>query len=255
MIINIKKIKYIINDKILFDDISIDIKENTITTISGKNNCGKTTLFRILGEPNSYDISIDGKEKSSYSQEELDNIIQAVFPLKTFFKEKKVIDEITRNAKCKKENILFILGELNLSSQKTIETLTPKEIIKLQIAKAIALSEKIVLIDEIDKYFTSMEVKELLLLFKECINKFNQTYIVSTTSLDNAIYTDELFIINEGKIILSGDPIEVLEKDNIINKAGLKIPFMIDLSVKLKDYDLISKIELNKEKLINSLWK
>lgn len=255
MIINVKKVNYKINDKILFDDITMDIKENTITTISGKNNCGKTTLFRILSEQNSYDIIIDGKAKSSYSKEELDNIIQVVFPLKTFFKEKKIIDEVTRDAKCKRDNILFILNELNLSSQKYIDTLTPKEIVKLQIARAIILSEKIVLIDEIDKYFTNMEVKELLLLFKECINKFNQTYIVSTTNLDNAIYTDELFIISDGKIILNGDPTEVMEKDNIINKAGLKIPFMIDLSVKLKDYDLIRKIELNKEKLINNLWK
>ena len=55
--------------------------------------------------------------------------------------------------------------------------------------------------------------------------------------------------------MLYGEPITVLSKDNIINKAGLDIPFMIDLSVKLKDYNLLNKIELDKERLIDTLWK
>ena len=48
---------------------------------------------------------------------------------------------------------------------------------------------------------------------------------------------------------------EVLEKDNILNKLGLRLPFMVDLSVKLKDYDLIKDIELNKNRMVDILWK
>ena len=51
------------------------------------------------------------------------------------------------------------------------------------------------------------------------------------------------------------EPLKVLEKDNIINKVDLDLPFMIDLSSKLRDYDLIKEIELDKESLINKLWK
>ena len=47
----------------------------------------------------------------------------------------------------------------------------------------------------------------------------------------------------------------MLEKDNIINKAGLELPFMMDLSVKLRDYDLIKDIELDMEKMVDNLWK
>ena len=42
---------------------------------------------------------------------------------------------------------------------------------------------------------------------------------------------------------------------DIINKVGLDLPFMIDLTTKLKDYDLIKDIETDKDKLINKLWK
>ena len=64
-----------------------------------------------------------------------------------------------------------------------------------------------------------------------------------------------MYILDEGKVALEGIPLEVLEKDNIINKIGLNIPFMIDLSVKLRDYDLIEDIELDKNRMIEKLWK
>ena len=31
--------------------------------------------------------------------------------------------------------------------------------------------------------------------------------------------------------------------------------FMMDLSVKLRDYDLVEEIELDMEKMVNRLWK
>ena len=66
---------------------------------------------------------------------------------------------------------------------------------------------------------------------------------------------DNLCIINKGKIVLKGEPLRVLDKDNVLNKIGLEVPFMIDLSVKLKDYQLVNKIILNQEEMIEELWK
>ena len=44
VILNINDLKY----KNLFENLSIYIEKDKITTISGANNCGKTTLLRIL---------------------------------------------------------------------------------------------------------------------------------------------------------------------------------------------------------------
>ena len=66
---------------------------------------------------------------------------------------------------------------------------------------------------------------------------------------------NNLCIINKGKIALKGEPLRVLDKDNVLNKIGLEVPFMIDLSVKLKDYQLVNKIILNQEEMIEELWK
>ena len=50
-------------------------------------------------------------------------------------------------------------------------------------------------------------------------------------------------------------PLDVLKEDNVINKLGLSMPFMLDLSIKLKDYELIDELSLDMEGLVDILWK
>ena len=64
-----------------------------------------------------------------------------------------------------------------------------------------------------------------------------------------------MFIINNGKVLLSGSPIEVLKYDNILNKNGLEIPFIIDLSVKMMDYNLIDEPVLDMDRMVDTIWK
>ena len=61
---------------------------------------------------------------------------------------------------------------------------------------------------------------------------------------------DEVYITPAREILFEEE-----QRDNIINKTGLSLPFMVDLSVKLRDYDLISNINLDKNRMINEIWK
>ena len=90
---------------------------------------------------------------------------------------------------------------------------------------------------------------------KSIREKFGLTVVMTTLDLNQSLYSDYLYIIGEKKILLSGEPITILQRDNIINKTGLSLPFMVDLSVKLRDYDLISNINLDKNRMINEIWK
>ena len=81
------------------------------------------------------------------------------------------------------------------------------------------------------------------------------TIILTTSSLTETLFSDYLYIINESTIILEGEPLSVLVKDNILNRIGLEVPFMIDLSVKLQDYNLLTTTELDMERMVEELWK
>ncbi|MBR2247524.1 MAG: hypothetical protein IJ880_10920, partial [Bacilli bacterium] len=104
-------------------------------------------------------------------------------------------------------------------------------------------------------YLSDKETNEILKILKYLQEKDKLTIILTTGNLNNTIDSDYLYILSEGKIVLEGKPLEVLEKDNLLNRLGLELPFMIDLSVKLKDYNLVDNIKLDMDRMVKDLWK
>ena len=76
-----------------------------------------------------------------------------------------------------------------------------------------------------------------------------------TNNMDIALLSDYIYVFSDSLVLLEGFPLEVLQKDNVLNKLGINLPFMMDLSVKLKDYDLIKDIELDMDRMVDLLWK
>ena len=76
VILSINDLKY----SNLFENLNIYIEKNTITTISGPNNCGKTTLIKILGKiiKNNFNINLYNKNYDKYKDKELDELIQVI---------------------------------------------------------------------------------------------------------------------------------------------------------------------------------
>lgn len=261
-IIEIKNLNY----KNILNNFNIKIKDNQFITISGASNCGKTTLIRTLKRqiniPNT--VKILTKNIEEYKLSELSNIIQCVIPKEISFVFKTVIDELhfylenNNLAKDEKKKLYYkIIKDFKLSEyQKTnIEDLPLSILIKLQMALSLIRTPKILLIDNISPYLSKKEKLEMINILKKYQKSFSITIIMTTSDLNDTINTDYIYIISNGQITLEGKPIEVLKKDNILNKLGLNIPFIIDLSVKLQDYDLIDKIELNMDRMVDTLWK
>ena len=233
------------SDNNLFENLSISIEKNKFITISGANSCGKTTLIRILNREVITDnnIIVNNKPINDYSISEYANLVQAVIPLELILEEKP-INIISKD----------LIKKLRLKDfiNKRKEELTNKELILIQIAIALSNNPKILLLDDVFTYLDKKEIEDVVKTIK---TYKDLTTILSTINLNDSLYTDYLYIINDKKIILKGEPLKVLEKDNILNKVGLNIPFMPDLSVKLKDYDLLDSIILEKDRMVDILWK
>lgn len=233
------------SDNNLFENLSISIEKNKFITISGANSCGKTTLIRILNREVITDnnIIVNNKPINDYSISEYANLVQAVIPLELILEEKP-INIISKD----------LIKKLRLKDfiNKRKEELSNKELILIQIAIALSNNPKILLLDDVFTYLDKKEIEDVVKTIK---TYKDLTTILTTINLNDSLYTDYLYIINDKKIILKGEPLKVLEKDNIINKSGLNLPFMVDLSVKLKDYELLDSIELDKDRMVNKLWK
>lgn len=238
------------SDDKLFENLNINVEKNTITTISGGNSCGKTTLMRILSREiiTENNILLNNKSINDYTISEYTNLIQTVIPNEIIFAENTLEKEL--------KNINLVKG-LRIKSilNKNIKDLTIKEKVLAQLAIALDSKPQVLLLDNVFIYFNDKEREEIFTFLRNYQKKYNLTVVLTTIDLRDSLYTDYLYIIGNKKVILKGVPLKVLEKDNILNKVGLNIPFMADLSVKLKDYDLLDSIILEKDRMVDILWK
>ena len=242
----------------LWDGLTMSIKSNSITAISGPNNCGKTTLIRILNREIivENDIEIFKYPLNCYTIDEFEKYVACVIPLEHIPLEDTIEEEMYLIQNNKKE-IDWIIKELKMKKiiNKPIKELSDKEFVFYQIATALMKGPNLLLMDCIDSVLSEEECQNVLEFLKEVQRTRNLTVVFTTRNLKTALLSDYLFIIDERKVKLKGLPMEVLEKDNIVNKCGLDLPFIIDLSVKLKDYELIKDIETDQERILDELWK
>ena len=266
-LISIKNLTYEVKNKKIFKDLSISIPENSFITISGNNTSGKTTLIKLINGllPNNNTITIGlsylndkriydhSKDIGSVYGDNLNCFLfedvykEMAFPLENLSIEPNKIEErILEIAK------FFDIS--NLLDKKTMD-LTKNEKQQLLIAISLLHEPKILLLDNpfsmMDR-ITKRKFKNKILEYKK---KNSLTVILATNDLEDTIDSDYLYILNNGNIVIEGKPLQVLQEDTLLNRLGLTIPFMIDLSLKLKFYNLIDNIELDMEKLVNTLWK
>ncbi len=100
-------------------------------------------------------------------------------------------------------------------------------------------------------YYADEEIKEIF----KALEDNNIKYINFTNNIEEALYTSYLIIYDDKKILVEGSTDEVLKCEKLIKKVGLNLPFITELSLLLKDYDLVDKIYKDNASLKGALWK
>ena len=138
---------------------------------------------------------------------------------------------------------------------KKIEELTISEKKKLCIALALLHHPKVLLLDQPFSMLSKADKTYLIEVLKTINKKEKTTIILATNQLEDTIKADYLYILNNGKIVIEGSPLVVMTEDKLLNRLGLELPFMVDLSLKLKFYDLLDEIIIDMDRMVNELWK
>ena len=264
--ISVDKINFRYDKKLILNDITFKVKIPSLISVVGPNNCGKTTLIRCLcgSVPTEDVITIDDTLLSKKTVRKYSRSIGVVFSgdFKQFLFS-KVFDEITfplcnLNYSKKKikdqtryiSKLLFIEDILNKSTGE----LTKVEKIKVLIATSIIHHPKVLLLDDILVGLSNSEKENILLLLKRVIREMEIIVIMTSSSLEDAIYSDALLILDQGIVRYSGRIADILEHDNALTKMGIEIPVMMDMSLKLKFYNLLNQVILNEEEMVDALW-
>ncbi len=264
--LNINKLNYSYDDKEVLKNISFKVKMPSLVSVIGSNNCGKTTLIKCLSGvmPINESVSINDIILNRKNIKKYSRCIGVVFSLdQNQFLFNKVLDEITfplANLNYKKGmirrsitdvvNLLFMDDIIN----KDISELNQVEKIKVLLAVSIVHRPKVLLLDDVFIGLNEVDKERILLILKRVVREFEMIIITTSSSLSDCIYSDAILVLDDGKVKYSGNLDDILKHDNDLTKLGIDIPVMVDMSLKLQFYDLLDKVILNAEEMVDELW-
>ncbi len=144
-----------------------------------------------------------------------------------------------------------LLKEFNLLDLLSKPKLTKQDELKLTILSSLDYQKNIFVFVNV-LTFLDYEFKMHIINFL----KLNKKIIVNyTTDIEETLFLDYLIVIHNQEIIIEGNTKSVLKEEKIFKKLGLNLPFILDLSIGLKYYNLVNKVYFDAESLVNDLWK
>lgn len=251
----------------LFDHLQLSIPKGSITSLVGKNSCGKTTLMKMIAGLIPYigEIRVNHVLVNKQNKKEIQKQIGILFENP----DTNFIGETPR------EDLTFLLRNMgytdNQISEKIMELLIDfpiqdlldmsttslsggeKQLVAL--ATVCASNPSILILDDAFAMLDGVIKAKMFKLLKRINRKKKTTILYVTHHLDDTLFSNTILLMDQGKIILQGKKETVFQKEKSFKKAGLELPFMASLSLKLQFYGLIDHMILDMDKMVNTLWK
>ena len=266
--------KYPLEDKQALKNINIEIKKGEFWAVIGKNGSGKTTFCNMLRRfvPDFYKgeltgtITLEDKELKDYSQKELVQKIGFVFQ-NPFTQISGVKDTVFEEIAYGLENLGLDKGEIISKVEKILKLL---EIEKLRdrnpydlsggqkqrvaLASIIAMDPDILVIDEPTSQLDPKGTEDIFKIINLMVNEGKTIILVEHKLELIAEYAENILVLDEGEIILSGKAEEVLNNKILLEKEIGMTQYSI-LAYELEKAKKVEfeEIPITKEKTIELL--
>jgi energy-coupling factor transport system ATP-binding protein len=215
-------------------NISLEIKEGEFIAVMGENGAGKTSLCRLLNGliPQSLtgkftgSVLVDGVETKSSRVAQMARIAGTVFedPWTQLFTA-RVEDEVAfalENLLMPpdeiKERVKWALDVTGLSAytDRAPVTLSGGQKQRLAIAAALAMAEKILVLDEPTSQLDPEGAGEVLSLISELREHKGMTVVMATNSSEEARFADKICVLKNGTVSDFNTTQSVFEKQSFL---------------------------------------
>ncbi|MEM1483507.1 sugar ABC transporter ATP-binding protein [Oscillospiraceae bacterium PP1C4] len=214
------------------NDASLKVKQGEIMALLGSNGSGKSTMVKVLSglvNPTHGEVLIDGKPVSIKSAADARNLSIAVaYQDLSLIPAMSVIDNIVLalepkmsigmiNRKKARETAEFYLNKLKIDvdPDALVQYLMPSTQSMVEIAKALALQPKLLILDEATASLHSDEVDILFDLLQE-IKKEGVSVIIVTHRMNEIFRVcDRCTILKAGQTVAAGS-ISEMDLDEIV---------------------------------------
>ncbi len=211
------------------DSASFDVKVGSITALIGPNGAGKTTLFAMISgflKPTQGEVwfggrQVTGKAPHELAQQGLARTFQIVQPFVGLsVRENIAVGAFLRHRKraAALEAADTIAQRLALGKylDQPAGTLTVGARKRLELARTLATSPRLLLLDEVMAGLNPSEVRDLLPAIQDI--RVQGTTIVLIEHVMQAVMnlSDRIHVLAEGRIIASGPPESVVDNPQVI---------------------------------------
>jgi energy-coupling factor transporter ATP-binding protein EcfA2 len=239
-------------------DVSIKIEKGEFALITGPSGCGKTTLCRCFNGliPHFYqgemkgETTVAGMNISEHPIHELAKHVGLVFqnPENQLFAlsvEKDVafgLENLGTERETMREKVDWAL---ELTRIYDLRERAPYELSggqqqRVAIASVLAMQPEVMVLDEPTSFLDPLSARRIF----EVIHQLNRTLGITVILVEHRLdltakYTNHIIVMNEGRVVLDGDPREVLQSEEtrligggitkatllyqVLRKSGMKL--------------------------------
>jgi branched-chain amino acid transport system ATP-binding protein len=214
------------------ENVNITVRKNERLGLIGPNGSGKTTLINIISGSLKQDkgkIVFDGEDISNLpAHKRAEKGIARTFQIPRSFHSLTILQNVlvpltfVSKLQGKRTGILHraedIVRLVGLESKIGVypRELSQVEMRKLELARALALNPRLLLLDEVMAGLTSGEIMEVLDLLKK-LNERGITIIMVEHIMSAVMnFCERIVVLNNGSKIAEGEPSEIKRSEAVV---------------------------------------
>ncbi|CAM4040813.1 ABC transporter ATP-binding protein [Kibdelosporangium persicum] len=232
-------------ERLVVDNLDLDVPTGTVTSVIGPNGCGKSTLLRALGRllsPRAGQVLLDGKRIDKLPTKEVartvgllpqtpvapdgltvaDLVARGRHPHQTWYRQWSVEDEAAVTDALR-------LTKMQEHANRVVDELSGGQRQRAWISMTLAQGTELLLLDEPITYLDLAHQVDVLDLVHDLHTTRGTTVVMVLHDLNLAArYSDRLVAMRAGKIVAQGDPGDVLTEDLLRDVFDLDAKILTD---------------------------
>ena len=252
------------------DDVNLNIRQGEFITILGHNGSGKSTLAKHLNAilyPTEGTVWVDGKDTAE--DEYLWDIRQSAGMVFQNPDNQIIGQVVEEDVGFGPENMGVPTKEIWERVEESLKAVGMYEYRKhspnklsggqkqrVSIAGVIAMHPKCIILDEPTAMLDPKGRKEVIRAVRALNDVEKVTVILITHYMEEAIYSDRVFVMDAGRIVMPGTPQQVFSQVEQLKELRLDVPQATLLAYELKKAGLpLEDGILSKEGLVEALCR
>jgi len=248
--------------------VSLSIAKGEFVAVIGHNGSGKSTLAKHINAlllPSKGTVLVNGRDtKNAAMLWDIRRLAGMVFQNPDNQMVSTVVEEDVafgpENLSVEPSNIRLRVDEalkaVNMQDYKrhAPHFLSGGQKQRVAIAGILTMKPEVVILDEPTAMLDPIGRQEVLSTMKHLNKQENITVVYITHYMEEAVEADRVFVMENGKIVMEGTPLNIFTKVEELKGMGLDVPQATELAFELKKAGLrISSDILKADELVEAL--